>query len=175
MLYYSLFQSHLIYGILAWGHKLGENDFITKKQKKCVRIINQSGFNAHTTPIFKSLKIVKAKDVYTCNKYTFLYKLQNKSLPQYFTNNFVFTMNHDLHGHNTRRNRARLPTMNTNKKLAKISLKLAITNLLNDGEVKIITKIHTHSYDGYKNYSKNHFIELYHESCSVHKCYICSK
>jgi hypothetical protein len=39
------------------GHKA--DDFV-KLQKKVVRIIADSKYNAHTDPIFKSLKILKA-------------------------------------------------------------------------------------------------------------------
>ena len=68
ILYNTLILSHLKYGVTAWGYKY---DRIQKLQKKLVRIISVSKFNAHTEPLFKSsiiknrthIKIARTKTV----------------------------------------------------------------------------------------------------------------
>jgi hypothetical protein len=60
IMYNSLIGSHLNYGVMCWGfnHKL-----IDKLQKKSIRIISNSKYNAHTEPIFKKLEILTVKDM----------------------------------------------------------------------------------------------------------------
>ncbi len=50
----------LNFGILAWGHQCKR---IVKLQKKIIRISSLSKYNAHTEPIFKSLKLLKVKNI----------------------------------------------------------------------------------------------------------------
>ena len=61
LLYDTLIIPHLNYGLLVWGHKSGR---IFKVQKKAVRSLTLSRYNAHTDPLFKSLKILIVQDMY---------------------------------------------------------------------------------------------------------------
>ena len=56
ILYYTLILPHVNYGVTARGYKC---DRIQKLQKKLVRIISVSKYNAHPEPLFKSLKLLK--------------------------------------------------------------------------------------------------------------------
>ena len=49
-LYFSMVQSRLLYGILAWGF---DHQRFVKIQKRFIRIISLSAYNAHTEPWFK--------------------------------------------------------------------------------------------------------------------------
>ena len=60
-LYCSLIQSQLTYGILLWGF---ECDKLKKIQKKSMRIISRSKYNAHTDPLFKKHGILKLIDIF---------------------------------------------------------------------------------------------------------------
>lgn len=175
ILYFSLFHCHLNYGIIIWGHVLNDTDLISKRQKRVIRIISNSPYNAHTSAIFKHLNITKVADQYLCAKYTFLYKLDNNMLPGYFLENFKFIRNHDLHDHNTRNNLVRIPTVNNSKKLAKTYLRIELSILVNEGKGAILAKIRTHSLNGYKLYIKRSIIDSYHETCTLTNCYICNK
>ena len=57
-LYTSLILPHLTYGILIWGSNISR---LFKLQKRAVRTITNSSYNAHTEPIFKSLNLLKIK------------------------------------------------------------------------------------------------------------------
>ena len=70
-IYNSLILSHINFGILAWGH---ECDRIAKIQKKVLRIMSISKYNAHTEPIFKSMNLLKVKDILKLQELKFYYK-----------------------------------------------------------------------------------------------------
>ena len=64
-LYYSLFHSHMSYGISIWGvanSTLMEKVFLL--QKRAIRIITNSDFLAHTDPLFSELGILKVNDIF---------------------------------------------------------------------------------------------------------------
>ena len=60
ILYNSLILSHLQYCVLSWGFK---SDRIFKLQKRAVRIITCSKYNAHTEPLLKTLNLLKIEAI----------------------------------------------------------------------------------------------------------------
>ena len=79
MLYSSLVNSHLLYGILVWGC---EYHRLEKIQKSIIRIITVSKYNDHTEPLFKALDLLKLNDMLnlstlksTTDIYTTIYPL----------------------------------------------------------------------------------------------------
>ena len=60
ILYNSLILPHLQYCVLSWGFK---SDRIFKLQKRAVRIITCSKYNAHTGPLLKRLNLFKIEDI----------------------------------------------------------------------------------------------------------------
>jgi hypothetical protein len=73
--------SHLNYCILAWGY---ESTRVSKLQKKAMRVISISKYNAHTEPLFKNLKLLKIEDILKLNELKFYHKFENGLLPTYF-------------------------------------------------------------------------------------------
>ena len=69
-------------------------------QKRAIRIITFSSFTEHTSPIFKSLKIVKFFDIVKLITSVFMYKFYRKLLPSIFSN--FFTPVRNVHNYNTR-------------------------------------------------------------------------
>ena len=59
ILYNSLILPHPQYCILSWGFKSGT---ILKLQKRAVRIIRCSKYNAHTEPLLKTLNLLKIEN-----------------------------------------------------------------------------------------------------------------
>ena len=78
-IYFGLFVSHITYGILVWG-----NHAIAKLQKKGIHIMTKSRYNAHTSPLFKSLNCLKLEDSYKLNVLKFYFKYCHNELPEYF-------------------------------------------------------------------------------------------
>ena len=90
-MYNSVILPHINYGILVWGHQAHR---IFKLQKKAIRTITLSKYNAHTYPIYIALKFLKLDDMYKLQQ--FYFKLINKLLPEYF-NHISYTHNFKIH------------------------------------------------------------------------------
>ena len=96
-LYNTLILTHLYYGLLLWGH---DSTILHKLQKRAIRTITCSKYNAHTEPLHKTLNILKLPDMYNLQLYKLYYKIQREPVPQYFD-----TVIHTLtHHYNTRQN-----------------------------------------------------------------------
>ena len=65
MLYYSLIDPYFCYCNVVWSstYKINLRRLVIL-QKRIIRIINKSHFNAHTDPIFKGLRILKFNDIH---------------------------------------------------------------------------------------------------------------
>ena len=53
-------------------------------QKKALRIMTGSKYNAHTEPLFKQLNIMKLEDSFSLQCFKFYHKFNTNSLPKYF-------------------------------------------------------------------------------------------
>ena len=169
LLYNSLILPHIQYGILCWGFKYNR---IFKLQKRAMRIITCSKYNAHTSPIFKSLELLKVEDIFKISLLKFLYKLEKDRLPAYFPGMFV--TNSANHQHSTRhRDIDRLPVPRTSSAMETIRYYLPI--FVEDTPDIIKDKIHTHSPEGFTHYAKMYFIRRYPTKCYIENCYICNE
>ena len=65
-IYNSLIHPHFIYGLYLWGLKCR---LIKVLQKKAVRILASKPYISHSTPIFKTLQILKIEDLYIVQLY----------------------------------------------------------------------------------------------------------
>ena len=97
-LYFSMVQSRLTYGILAWGF---EYQRFIKLQKRFLRIISLSNYNAHTEPIFKRLEIITIKNIFDLNCLKFVYNYKKGELPDHFLK-FRCVQRASIHDHETR-------------------------------------------------------------------------
>ena len=100
-LYYSIFHSHLSYGLPVWGY--AHNDHIKKiinLQKKAVRAITFSKYREKSSPILKKLEILKIKDLIYQRTAALLWDLNEETLPSSLSS--YFTKANSIHGQNTR-------------------------------------------------------------------------
>ena len=68
MIYNALVRPYLEYGINLWGTvRASRKVNITTIQKKAVRAIADARYNAHSTPLFSKLGILKIDDLYQVN------------------------------------------------------------------------------------------------------------
>ena len=121
--------------------------------KKVIRIITLSKYNSHSEPLFKSLKLLKIKDILKLQQLKFIYKLLNKSLPKYFESMYP-NYGYNIHSYNTR-SRSAVAVPRIRHAFAKQSIRYDIPTLLNDISTSILNKIDTHSLLGYSQYIKN--------------------
>ena len=93
-LYSTLVESHLSYGILAWGNASESTKYKTLLfQKRAIRAINKANYNSHTEPLFKRSKILKLNDLYELKVILFVNDFIANKLPISFNNIFLF--NHE--------------------------------------------------------------------------------
>jgi hypothetical protein len=170
-IYNSLILPYLNYGIVLWENHLHR---LFGLQKKAVRVMTKSKYNAHTEPIFKSLKILKCQDLCALQYYKFCYKLENKLLPSYFLENDLFRKNAHVHNYNTtRRNFFHIPRVKHN--FAKSSIRFRIPNFFNSMNSDIRSKIYSHSMQSFKTFIKKFIIDSYSSVCTNTACYICNR
>ena len=136
ILYHSLIISKFTYGLLAWGYNVSR---IFKLQKKCIRIITNNKYNAHTDPLFKSLNLLKIHDIYLLNVLKFYYLYCHDQLP-FYLQAFSFIRRSDIHNYSTR-GKDCLVISKTRTKLAENTLIRNITpKVINDSPHCIISK-----------------------------------
>ena len=171
LIYNSLIMPHLNYGALIWERNITQLNIL---QKKALRAITKSKYNAHTSVMFKNLKTLKCQDICALHCLKFCYKLENHLLPSYFHNSGIFTKRNEIHCHNSRSaNDYNIPRIQHEFARQAIRYKVAIT--FNDMKSSFRDKIDTHSFMGFKNYVKNAMIDGYETTCSIENCYICSR
>jgi len=97
ILYNSLIQPYLEYGIINWGGTYENHLSLTEKN---IRMTILSKYNEHTKPILKHLNILDLKKLYLCKMAHFMYKINNDLLPSPIVK--IYKHHHELHPHNTR-------------------------------------------------------------------------
>ena len=145
---------------------------VVKLQKKIIRIIACSRYNAHTEPIFKMLKRLKLHDIFNANIIKFYYQLKHGCLPSYF-NSFTLTSQDQIHTYGTRHNYI-IPANVTRTQFAQNCLGNKLPMVINCSDPNIIQKIDTHSYKGLSWYLKTITTRNYSFICNIENCYICT-
>jgi len=86
MLYYSLIQSRLQYGITLWGNATKTNlQEIKVKQNTIIRIITHNNRYEALSNLYKSLNFLKLDDIHRFELAKFMFQLHNNCLPNIFT------------------------------------------------------------------------------------------
>ena len=111
--YYSLFQSYVVYGSTVWSFTSQENmKKIFILQKKCMRLLTFSDYHEHVSPIFKSLKVLKLQDIIKFSVLKLIYLYFNNQLPLQVKN--IFIKNESVNPYSTRGGKLLLiPNINT--------------------------------------------------------------
>ena len=167
LIYNSLVLPHFQYGILNWGHNCSR---LIKLQKRAMRSITCSRYNAHVVPILKELKLLRFEDIHKIALLKFQFRYQNNTLPEYFKN--IFTLETPDHDHDTRgRNIDRPPV--PNRSFSKNTVRHFMPIFLQNTPNIITDKISTHSLKGFTNYAKRYYIDNYNFVCNDPNCWPC--
>ena len=83
VLYNTLISSYMYinYGLLVWSMECAK---IEGLQKKAIRLVTNSSYIAHTTPLFVEEKLLKVQEIFKLKLLKFYYKLCNNLLSPYF-------------------------------------------------------------------------------------------
>ena len=141
-LYYCLIYPYLVYGIVVWGHTYQSTiDPLIIIQKKVLRLITFSKFDAHSNPIFLQLQILKFPDLVYLYTALFMHDYYTKNLPISFSSYFVQV--NKKHCYNTRlavKSSYSLPQIRTN--YGKFNIKYSGVKIWNsiDESIKNLSK-----------------------------------
>lgn len=165
-IYKSIFSSYLYQSILVWGHN---QEKIFKLQKKAIRIVFKSKYNAHTDSLFKQHKLLKFTDMYNVSAAKFYHKYTNKTLPSFFDD--MFSLLPVSHEHYTRYNQPR-PQI-SKKKFTSKCIRYIIPHIIRNLPSCVTEKFTTHSLQGFSLYAKKMYYDKYASFCNIPNCYIC--
>ena len=100
-LYYALIHPHLTYANIVWGNPLKKFLHpIEIAQKKALRSITRSQFNAPSNPLFKKLNILKLEDIHQTSLLHHMFKTHNNLTPSALCN--LYNTHGNVHSLNTR-------------------------------------------------------------------------
>ena len=85
-------------------------DRLIKIQKKALRVVNLSRYNAHCDPLFKRFKILKLTDLLKLQELKTYFKFVHSELPTYLLE-LPFDFNVTIHNHNTRGHKKYMQTL----------------------------------------------------------------
>ena len=166
-IYNSLIHPHFIYGLYLWGLKCRR---IKVLQKKAVRILAFKPYISHSTPIFKTLQILKIEDLYTIQLYKLYYKLRNNLLPSYF-HTFTPYYHNDHHTHDLRYTILRLPM--TRREYFAECTKYQFLKLIRETPQTDLDRSTQSTIFQFSSYFKYSLINGYTTVCNVTNCYVC--
>ena len=146
-IYYSLAYPYFTYGNILWGGSYATHlKPLELLQKKLIRIICNTTYLAHTTPLFKLTGILKLPDIHTYITALHMYKL---------TKNPNF--NNNAHQYNTR-NRSNIQPQFQRLTTTQKSLNYTGPKIWNSIPIEIKNKP---SLQSFKNHLKQHLIDQY--------------
>ena len=101
-IYYSLFNSHLIYGCEIWGQNQTNLWFpkLTKLQNKTLKVINFQSSDSPTGPFYQENKVQKIADFINYKNALFVRNTLKRENPQVFHEMFI--MLNQNHSYNTK-------------------------------------------------------------------------
>ena len=180
---------------MSWGSTVQNNSRIGKIQKKAIRAITKSKYNAHTTPLFKKRGLLKFDDTLKLACFKFYHKYKHQRAPPYFMNMFTPGTQTDINQSFRPRRRIKQPspyrdtvhnlpyTQNdikietTRKIYCQACIRHLIPKLINENYLPeiVLTKLDTHSLKGFTTYTIKYILDNYDAFCHIPNCYICKK
>ena len=136
-LYYSLIYPFLTYGLITWGNTYTSSlQPLISLQKKVMRVITFSRFDAPSEPLFKKHRLLKLTDLVYFQNSLFMFDYHSNILPSTFGNYFVLiNMRHNYSTRLASTSSYCLPIVRTN--YGKFSLRFQGQKIWNDLDERI--------------------------------------
>ena len=132
---------------------------LVKLQKRLVKIITRSKYNAHTDPLFECTELLKVADTLDLNALKFYYKYLHGKLPSYFYS-FKIVTQRSQHTYNTQQSE-QIRTERTQAEYCDNRLRIYLRGLVNTVPLHLLEGIATHSIQGFSFGIKYHFLNVY--------------
>ena len=169
LLYDALIMSHFQYCITSWGYSCYR---LFKLQKRAIRIVTLSKYNAHTDPLFKSNKLLKIEDIFEIQCFKLYYRYRKVILPKYLLDMFI--ENRDVHSHYTRQT-SYLHHGVTRTVSARNCIRYSLPVLIDRTSNNVLQRVTNHSTDAFEFLAKSYALERYENDCHIRNCYICRR
>ena len=169
----SLCLSHLSYAISVWGSSSSStlNRLVTL-QKKGIRHVCNSKYNAHTDPLYFDNNILSLKDLFNLSIVKLVFKKRQSKLPLYHSKKLPIKseileietrQKHDIIMDTCKPKISKMNSINFKTGTAWNTLPFEIKN----GHYKTIKTFSKHV--------RKYYISKYDKTCQVRNCYICNK
>ena len=174
LMYDALMMSQIQYCITSGGGGGGGYSCcrLFKLQKRAIRIVTLSKYNAHPNRLFKLNKLLKIEDIFEIECLKFYYKYRKAILPKYLID--MFTENRDVHYHNTRQT-SHLHHGVTRTISARNCVRYSLPVLIDKTPNDVLQRGLTHSIDGFALLAKSYALRKYENDCHIRNCYICRR
>ena len=157
---------HFIYSLYLWGFNPKR---LTILQKRAVRILALRPYLSHSTPLFKSLKILKLEDLYITQLYKLYYKNVKNLLPSYFRS-FTPQFNNG-HNHDLRHNILRLHM--TKREYFVQCTRYQFLKLIRETPLVELNSSAYRTIVQFSGHFKYAIISEYDQICTINNCHIC--
>ena len=124
-------------------------------RKKALRLITGKGWQTHSAPLFKSMRILRLHDINTVQVACFVYGIIHNTLPAIFHNYFV--TNRFIHDHFTRHNED-IHILRCNTNVRAFCIKIYGAKIWNSVPLNIKS---APSINIFKHKFRSHLIDLY--------------
>ena len=166
-IYNTLVLPYFQYSILTWGFRLGR---VTLLQKRAMRVITCSRYNAHTDPLFKKLNLLKVQDFLEVNVLKMYYKYKKGELPLYMTE--MFSTFSRTHNYNTRLSMT-LDEPISLTPCGQLCIRYYLPKIVNKTNAALLSKVDTMSFESFTRCVKRSIISQYKEHCNNRGCFSC--
>jgi len=172
LIYHSLIESHLNYGIVAWGNTTKQSlKRLQIIQKRAIRTVCKQKYNSHTDPLFRQLKILKVDDIFKVSCCKLYWKKINGQLPHFHSLQLITNNEMQVSDRVTRQS-DNIVTFPVRTNLDKQTLNYNISTIWNSLPADIKNK-QSHSIHSFTNKVKEYFLLSYQIDCNVPNCYVC--
>ena len=173
IIFNSLCLSHISYALSVWGGSPKSlMNRMVKLQKKGIRHVCNSKYNAHTQPLFKDNRVLQINDLFNLQWAKIMYKKKQNILPSYHCGQLI--TNFERRQLNTRQ-RYDVDIFRCKTILTQInSINYKVGKSWN--ELPFETKESTFKYmSSFVRHIKNIYLFNYSETCIIPDCYVCKK
>ena len=167
-MYNTLILPHFYYGLLLWGHK---SKRLIKLQKRALRTITLSKYNAHSEPICKYLNTLKLHDLYELQLYKLYYKIKKGLVPHYL----VTALPTLTHEHYTRGSLTQDPQFITHHAFADHNCLVAMLVLINKSPDIRTFILDCTNISQFTSFVKVRLFGQYSYFCHILNCYVCTE